>query len=120
MTLTAHLATAVSRPIAPEMLERLLAPWRGAEGQAAYYRQVAQYDYAYTDRLEPLYARIERPARVFWGDEDRWVAPSEGARLAQMIPGAALSILPDAGHFSMLDTPGLVSERLASWLEETS
>jgi pimeloyl-ACP methyl ester carboxylesterase len=37
--------------------------------------------------------------------------------LQALIPGARLSYLPDAGHFAMLDTPNLVAERIATFLE---
>jgi pimeloyl-ACP methyl ester carboxylesterase len=94
----------------------LIEPWTGETGQPAYYRQVARYDYEYTDRLEPLYATLGVPVRVLWGENDRWVAPSEGQRFADMIPGAELRLLPDAGHFSMVDCPGLFARELDAFL----
>ncbi|MDZ7828625.1 MAG: alpha/beta hydrolase [Halofilum sp. (in: g-proteobacteria)] len=115
-TLAAHLATAVARPMPAGLEAALIEPWTGEVGQPAYYRQVAQYDYEYTGRLEPLYSTLEVPVRVLWGEEDGWVAPSEGRRLAQMIPGAELRLLPDAGHFSMVDCPGLFAREIDAFL----
>lgn len=115
-TLAAHLATAVARPMPAAIEAALIEPWMGETGQAAYYRQVARYDYAYTDRLEPLYPTLDVPVRVLWGEEDGWVAPSEGRRLAEMIPGTELRLLPDAGHFSMVDCPGLFAREIDSFL----
>lgn len=117
VTLRAHLSTAVSRSLAPELMDELVAPWLGDEGQAAYYRQVGQFDYGFTDELEKLYPEIEVPLLVLWGEEDRWVDVSEGARFAGMVPHSELITLPDAGHFVMLDTPGLFSRYLGEWLE---
>lgn len=114
--LQAHLATAVSCPLSQEMEERLLAPWTGSKGQAAYYRQVAQYDHAYTERLEGSYSNLELPLLILWGEEDRWVDITVGERLARLVPNATLRPLPDAGHFSMLDTPGLFVREMESWL----
>lgn len=115
--LAAHLATAVSRKL-PDATERtLIEPWTGEVGQAAYYRQVGQYDYAYTGSLEALYPRIEVPTLILWGEEDQWVSIAEGARLRSLIPGARLETLPDAGHFSMLDCPALFARLLVSWLD---
>lgn len=116
-TLRAHLSTAVSRVLAPELMNELVAPWLGDEGQAAYYRQVGQFDYGFTDELEKLYPEIAVPLLVLWGEEDRWVDISEGARFAGMVADSEFMTLPDAGHFVMLDTPGLFARHLGEWIE---
>ena len=115
--LAAHLRSAVSRVLDDATLQALLAPWTGVVGQAAYYRQVAQYDHDFTRHLETLYPRIKVPTQILWGAKDRWIAPETAPRLQALIPGARLSYLPDAGHFAMLDTPNLVAERIAEFLE---
>lgn len=114
--LEAHLRTAVSRTLDQSVLDGLTAPWLGEEGQRAYYRQVGQYDYAYTQELETLYPTVTVPTIVFWGEEDRWVDISEGKRFVQLLPDAPLQTLPDAGHFVMLDAPGLFARYLDEWL----
>lgn len=116
--LRAHLATAVARPLDRETEATLLAPWSGQVGQAAYYRQVAQYDHAYIAQLEQLYPELNVPSLVLWGELDQWVDIEVGRRLQQMVPKAELRVLPDAGHFSMLDTPGLLSRELGNWLQD--
>ncbi len=116
-TLAAHLATGVVRPLSPGLEAAFLEPWSGPQGQAAYYRQVGQFDYEYTDWLEPRYPRIEVPVSILWGEHDQWVAPDEARRLQPMIPHAGLRWLPDAGHFSMLDTPGLFARELDAAIE---
>jgi len=111
-TLAAHLATAVAHPLAPDLEAALTAPWTGPHGQAAYYRQVAQYDYEYTDWLEARYPALNVPVAILWGEEDGWVPPETTARLQALVPAARLRMLPDAGHFSMVDCPGLFSREL--------
>jgi len=59
---------------------------------------------------------LEVPVCILWGEENGWVAPSEGRRLAAMIPGGKLRLLPDAGHFSMVDCPGLFARELSDFL----
>ena len=112
----AHLRTAVSRVLDDATLQALLAPWTGEVGQAAYYRQVAQYDHDFTGSLETLYPRIKVPTQILWGAEDRLLAHETAQRLQALILGARLSYLPDAGHFAMLDTPNLVAERIEEFL----
>jgi len=114
--LAAHLSTAAARPIPADLQEEFLTPWIGDVGQPAYYRQVAQYDHEYTARLETMYGRIQASTLILWGEQDRWVDVSVGQRLNQLIPGSRLEILPDAGHLSMVDCPGLFARFLGKWL----
>lgn len=115
-TIRAHISTA-SHHVLPEYLtQSLLAPWLQEEGQKAYYRQVGQYDHGYTAKLENLYPKLQTPTRVFWGKQDRWVNLSVGEKLASLIPSATLHVLPDAGHLSMLDCPGLLVQELGQWI----
>ena len=116
--LSAHLNTAVSRLLLETDLKILLTPWLGDVGQDAYYRQVAQYDYEYTEKLEALYPSISIPTLILWGEKDNWVNITEGRRLRDLIPKSRFKELPDAGHFSMLDTPNLLNLKLKKWFSE--
>jgi len=117
-TLRAHLQTAMAMRPDEQTMQTLIDPWLGDEGQKAYYRQVSQYDYDYTTQLEALYPTLSVPSLVMWGAHDKWVDISEGHRLHGMIPDAEFATLPDAGHFSMIDTPGLFSEKLDRWMSK--
>ncbi len=114
--LAAHIATAADRPLSADWQRALIAPWTGAQGQAAYHRQIRQFDHAFTDRLETLYPSIRLPVHVFWGERGRWAEASVGRRLADLISEAGFTLLPDAGHLAMLDTPGLLARDLGGWL----
>jgi pimeloyl-ACP methyl ester carboxylesterase len=113
---SAHLATAVHRPLEPETMDGYLRPWRGGEGQAAYFRKIAQWRDEDMAVLEPLLATIDVAVLVLWGAEDAWLSPETGERLAAAIPGAQLDLVPGAGHFAMEDDPAAVAERLAAFL----
>ena len=58
---------------------------------------------------------IRVPVGIFWGEEDRWVDPSETSELQKRIPGAGIEIVAGAGHFVMEDAPGEVAEVLAGF-----
>jgi pimeloyl-ACP methyl ester carboxylesterase len=111
----AHLRTAIHRDISDVELEPYLRPWLGHAGQAAYYRQVAQFDERYTREIEPRYPEITFPTLVLWGENDGWLDPDFGRQLAKTIPGARLQLIPDAGHFVPEDQPGAVAAHLASF-----
>jgi pimeloyl-ACP methyl ester carboxylesterase len=110
-----HLRTAIARDMSDAELEPYLRPWLGPVGQAAYYRQVAQFDERYTREMEPRYGEIRTPTLVLWGEQDGWLAPEFGRRLAEAIPGARLTRIPNAGHFLPEDQPGSVAEALAAF-----
>ncbi len=118
--LVAHLAQATSRTISPDLNHRLVDPWIGEVGQRAYYRQIGQYDYDYTTSLEKLYSDISVPLTVLWGEEDPWVDISEGKKFASLVPNSQFVPLPDAGHFSMIDTPMAFSNELLQALKSVS
>lgn len=112
----AHLKTATFHPLRDEVRDMLLRPWQGEAGQEAYLRQVAEYDHAFTERLETLYPTITAPTQILWGEHDAWVDPSFGRKLHDLIPGSSFEILPDAGHFAMEDLPGTIADRIRTFV----
>jgi pimeloyl-ACP methyl ester carboxylesterase len=116
-TVVAHLRSAVNHPMPDDTLQALLAPWCGEVGKPAYYRQLAQYDHDFTGLLETRYPTVKVPTQILWGMEDRWLPPATAPRLQSLIPGSRLDWLPDAGHFAQLDTPNLLTEKIAGFLD---
>ncbi|MEY9932681.1 pimeloyl-ACP methyl ester carboxylesterase [Catenulispora sp. GP43] len=45
---------------------------------------------------------IQTPVSVWQGDQDRMVPPGHGRWLASRVPGAAVRLLPDEGHLSLV------------------
>jgi pimeloyl-ACP methyl ester carboxylesterase len=113
-----HLRTAIAREMSDAELEPYLRPWLGPIGQAAYYRQVAQFDERYTREIEPRYGEIHTPTLVLWGEQDGWLPPQFGRRLAGAIPDAQLVNVPNAGHFLPEDQPRTVVQALAPFFSE--
>ena len=60
----AYIQGASHRGLREEDLESLVGPWLGPEGQAAFYRQIAQADQRYTDDVEPRYGTLDLPVFV--------------------------------------------------------
>jgi pimeloyl-ACP methyl ester carboxylesterase len=116
--IVAHLRTAIAHEISDADLEPYLRPWLGAIGQAAYYRQVAQFDERYTREIEPRYREIRAPTLVLWGEQDGWLPLEVGGRLANAIPKARLVPIPGAGHFLPEDQPRRVVEAVAPFFSE--
>lgn len=112
--LDAYLRSAAHRPLSDEACEIYAAPWRGAVGRPAFYRQIAQMEQHFTDEVEPLYAPREFPVRLLWGEEDAWIPLERGRALAARLTGGALRTIPQAGHLAQEDAP---EEIIAAMLE---
>ncbi|MEQ4301459.1 alpha/beta hydrolase [Plantactinospora sp. B6F1] len=114
--LRAYIAGASHVGLTPGQMEALVSPWLDAEGQAAFYRQIAQADQAYTDEIQGLYPRLDLPVLVAWGGNDRWIPVDRAHRLAELIPGAQLKLIDGAGHLVQLDRPVQLAMTLHDWL----
>jgi pimeloyl-ACP methyl ester carboxylesterase len=86
---------------------------RSAQGLAHAARgMLAQQDSAVIDSLPS----VRVPTLVIVGDRDQpFLAPCE--YMTKKIPGARLEVIPEAGHSSNLDQPGIVNRVLASFLQ---
>lgn len=101
----AYLKTAALKPLKSAVLDAIVAPWTGAEGRAAFYRQIAQADSRFTEEVEPLYGRITTPTLILWGKEDSWIPVNQGYALQDLIPNSRLEVVPDAGHLVIEERP---------------
>lgn len=112
----AYISDAAYLPLVPTVLDRLVRPWLGSVGQAAFYRQIEQADQSDTDAVEPLYPRIALPTLIVWGKNDSWIPVDRAYRLAELIPGAELRVLPEAGHLIQQDATDDLTDTLRTFL----
>ncbi|MFE7441185.1 alpha/beta fold hydrolase [Streptomyces chartreusis] len=109
-----HMRHATNIGFRPEVLDAFLMPWRGAAGQAAFYRQYRQIRQADTADYEHLLSSMSLPVRLIWGREDR-ILPSQYATwLHERIPHAELHWVEGAGHLLQEDAPGQLSSFLTA------
>jgi pimeloyl-ACP methyl ester carboxylesterase len=104
-----YLRGAMFKAMTDEVLAPYVAPWLGAEGQPAFYRQIAQMDQRYTDEIEPRLATIRCPVSILWGEDDEWIPLAQGRKLQAMIPGSRLRTIPSAGHLVQEDAPEAIT-----------
>jgi pimeloyl-ACP methyl ester carboxylesterase len=64
-----------------------------------------------------LLAEIHVPTLVIGGRDDRLVPPEQTRRLARRIPGAQLTVIPDAGHLTPMEQPVATSRVIAEFLQ---
>jgi len=112
----AYISGASHRGLAPDALDGLARPWLDDVGQAAFYRQIAEADEDHTAQVEPLYPTIGVPVHVVWGRDDAWIPVDRAQRLHELIPGARLTVIEQAGHLIQLDQPEAITATLTQWL----
>ncbi len=113
----AYVKTAAFKPIDDNTLDKIVEPWTGTNGKAAFYRQIAQSDPAHTDAVQPLYELISSPVLILWGREDVWIPLERGETLHDMIPGSILRVIPNAGHLVIEEESSLLVEEIRSFLQ---
>ena len=104
------------RPLDLGTIDALAAPWCGAQGRAALYRQIIQNDQHLTDEIQHRYGEIDVPTLILWGEEDNWLPPEQAHQLHGLIPGSKLRLLPGAGHLVQFDAPATLTIELAAFL----
>ncbi|WP_328999565.1 alpha/beta hydrolase [Kribbella sp. NBC_00709] len=114
--LRAYVSAASHRGLREAELDELVKPWLTAEGQPAFYRQIAQYDEQYLVENERILGNLAIPVKVVWGRDDAWIPTATGKRLADLIPGASYVEVPEAGHLIQYDAPVALATLLRDWL----
>jgi pimeloyl-ACP methyl ester carboxylesterase len=64
----------------------------------------------------PTLATITCPTLVLTGDEDNTIPNTLSVEIANGIPGAKLTIVPQCGHLSQIEQPQAVADALVEWL----
>ncbi|MFF2926395.1 alpha/beta fold hydrolase [Streptomyces celluloflavus] len=111
-----YVASASHPGLPPAVLDRVVEPWCTTEGQAAFYRQIAQNDQRMTDGIQGRYGELTLPTLVCWGAQDAWIPAAKGHELAAAIPGARLRLIEGAGHLVQEDAPDRLTAELSDFL----
>lgn len=62
----------------------------------------------------------ELPVAIVCGDADRLTPPARSRYMADVLPGARLTVIPDAGHMAILEAPEEVNQALRVLLEDAA
>ncbi|MBU2693516.1 alpha/beta fold hydrolase [Pimelobacter sp. 30-1] len=93
----------------PQLVEQVVGTMAAALRPAGYSSAAAVM--ATTDLTEDV-ARIVAPTLVLAGAADEVTGPARAREIADRIPGAALALVPGAGHLANQERPALVN----AWL----
>jgi pimeloyl-ACP methyl ester carboxylesterase len=71
----------------------------------------------YNPKLKQRLHRIDVPALVLWGADDRVVSPAYGQNFADAIAGAKFESIPKAGHYGFMEQPDAYADRVLAFLQ---
>lgn len=114
--MASHLRTTTHNRLPGPVVAAYLDRYTGADGQRRYLDKVEHFT---EDDTRDVVARLDRirvPVRVIWGERDQWLEPATASRIADLIPGAEVELIPDAGHFVTEDAPDAVAASLLRFL----
>jgi pimeloyl-ACP methyl ester carboxylesterase len=72
--------------------------------------------YMHNPKLKRRLHRIKVPTLLIWGENDGIVAPAYGKAYADLIPGATLKTIANAGHYPHLEQPQIFMKHLNDFL----
>jgi 3-oxoadipate enol-lactonase len=113
--------------LAPALAQRLVAPQAAKEVRARVIEILSGLRaHSYIKALEAVtrhegLLRLETvsvPTLVIVGELDEITPPAASQNLAEKIVGAALRILPNAGHMANMEQPAAFNDALRSFLEQ--
>jgi len=114
--LRAYIGGAAHNPLSDDAMRLYMEPWLGADGQSAFYRQIAQMSDHYTDEVEDRYGEIRCPVTIMWGKEDEWIPYERGQTLAERIPNSGFRLISGASHLVQEDAPEAIVATVLDFL----
>lgn len=112
-----YIAGAVRHRLPPIDIAALARPWLDAEGQPAFYRQIAALRPAHTHAVAEGLGLVRCPVRIGWGTDDPWIPVQQAHELRVRLPfDPSVIELPDVGHLAPVEDHIGVSAALEEWL----
>ncbi len=59
---------------------------------------------------------IKVPTLMLCGEQDAWSPPAQHEAMKVHVPGAAMAVIPNAGHMSTMEKPEAVAQAMQNWL----
>jgi len=100
-----------------DVIREYLRPYTDPDGRERARRFLMASDPQMTIEVLPKLRRFDRPCRILWGADDRFLSPSWGIQLGEAIPSAGFYLIPYCGHFAPDERPEVVGAHLLELVE---
>jgi pimeloyl-ACP methyl ester carboxylesterase len=105
--------------VTPERLSEYLAAVR-RPGTFPAIRSLGASLAGRQDAVSKALPRVQVPALVLWGGDDRWIPLAHADRFVAALPGSRKVVIPDCGHVPQEENPREVSRLLLEFLAQTA
>jgi 2-hydroxymuconate-semialdehyde hydrolase len=106
--------------VTPELLDRFMLPYQVPYASHDLLQCSLALEHHQTEEIVPALRTLQIPATFLYGEFDRFLPAYWGTRLQETVPGSVFRIVPNAGHYAMLDQPRLVASELRTHLERAA
>ncbi len=101
----AYIQAAAHHCLREEAIQIYFKPWSGAEGKAAFYRQIAHAEQGNIAQAQKLYGATDFDIHLTWGMRDTFIPPEQGRALYDLINANSFTPISDASHLVHEDDP---------------
>lgn len=108
-----------SEAVTEEQVEGYAEPFRESAARYAAVRSARQIFDQDLEAWAARYGEVKVPALVLWGEHDPVIPVELGRKLAEALPRARLSVIPECGHLPAEEHPEASLEAVLDFLEET-
>lgn len=91
--------------LTPEFVDGIVAPYITDHGKVSLIRNASSLNTNHTTMLIGRHETIRAKTLLVWGEDDPWQPITDGEKLAQEIPDAALLRVANASHWIPQDAP---------------
>lgn len=100
--------------VTADMVRHIHEPLKIAENRKALLSYLRNVDWRQTHAALP---EISAAAFVIWGSHDRYIHPTFGKQMADLMPQASLTILKNCGHSAHEEQPEAVNRLIIKFLQ---
>jgi len=98
--------------LTPELMRKFTAPLKTATGRKAFLHFTRCLDNHNLTEISDSLRRLDLPALIVRGEDDRYLSSGISKRLGEDIPDSILLRVSQAGHYIQIDQPDLVTASL--------
>ncbi|MDB4896470.1 MAG: alpha/beta hydrolase [Firmicutes bacterium] len=106
--------------LTPDLIAAMVEPYVTVKEPSALQAAAFALEHHQTEEVSPRMGSVTVPTTILWGQHDRHLPPYWGLRLHQAMPQSYFQVLPECGHFVMIDNPLMLTEQLLQHLQRAA
>jgi pimeloyl-ACP methyl ester carboxylesterase len=97
-------------------IDLFLRPFAEQDGRDALMAHLLALDCAETNAIAPRLGSVVSPTAIVWGEDDPFLPVATAERLRAAIPKSTLDVIPEARHFTPIESAHRVADAISELL----